>query len=539
MRPHRTAVPTRVTQVLATAVAVGLVATLAACSTEEKAAPSGPVTGGTLVLNTVFNNNQLDPAREASVTANMALHAVYDTLLTFEGSDLTPKPALATSHTVSPDAKVFTFNLRKDVKFSDGTPLTARDVVFSFHRLINIKGRQSYMLHGVTASAPEAHVVVLTSDTPNPALERIVASTPLSVVNSTLVGANGGSDAADADKTDNAEAFLSTKSAGSGPYVIKEYRPTQQITLGANPHYWGTKPVFDTVIIRNVPAATQLLGVQRGKDEVAYDIAADQAASLSGNPAVQVVTKPALNSFYLGVNIDPEQAPVTANPKIREAIRYGLDYDGITEIGGTGAVQLAGMIPNGLLGGLPPDQAVKRDVERAKAAVAASGIADPKFKLNYVANFVFAGVSVETIAQKIQSSLGEIGLEVEIEGRPIAVHLQLRRDGKVQASASLWSPDSADPNGYQPFAPGGTVAVPLGYTVERAPAEAALAREATATTDERQRAQRYEELQRRFNTDSPYFPLMQPASVLVGTAGLTGLVYNPQWGVDVARIGRG
>ena len=136
--------------------------------------------------------------------------------------------------------------------------------------------------------------------------------------------------------------------------MMKEYVPGQSITMVANPKYWGPKPRFKTVVIRNMPTAAQLLNVQRGSREVAVDISPIDAASLDSNKAVVVVRGLGGKIFYLTVNMKPG-VTVASNPLLLEAIRYGLDYDGITALGGPASPRLAGMIPVGLLGALPDE----------------------------------------------------------------------------------------------------------------------------------------------------------------------------------------
>ena len=146
-----------------------------------------------------------------------------------------PLPDVATSWKASKDAKTFTFTLRKGIVFSDGTPLTSADVVFSYNRLINLKGNPSFLLAGVTIKATGKYSVVLHSATPNPAIPVIVTNTSLGIVNSKLVKAHGGSSSPGADKSDKAESFLNATSAGSGPYILKSYSTTSQVTMTVNP----------------------------------------------------------------------------------------------------------------------------------------------------------------------------------------------------------------------------------------------------------------------------------------------------------------
>src|SRR4029079_15612633 len=95
----------------------------------------------------------------------------------------------------SKDAKTFRFNLRRNVDFADGTPLTAADAVFSFRRLINPKGNPSFLLDGVTVSAGGRYTVILRSKTPNAALPSILTNTSLGVLNPKLWRKTGGAKA--------------------------------------------------------------------------------------------------------------------------------------------------------------------------------------------------------------------------------------------------------------------------------------------------------------------------------------------------------
>lgn len=217
--------------------------------------------GGTLVIDSSFDLKTVDPGREYELTGQMLTKGMYETLLTFANNDLTkPVGDLASSYTLSPDAKTLTLTLAQGRVFSDGTPISADDVVFSLQRLIGMKGNPSFLLDGVTVAKKDDSTVVLTSATPNAALPFILPNPALSVVNSKVVTANGGT----TDEKDAAEKYLNGASAGSGPYVLKSLDVASQAVLAKNPKYNGPdKPAYDTVVIRNVKAATQVLNVQK------------------------------------------------------------------------------------------------------------------------------------------------------------------------------------------------------------------------------------------------------------------------------------
>ena len=115
----------------------------------------------TLVIDNSFTIKTSDPGRAFDPTASLVDHALYDTLFTYKGGDLAhPIPLLVSSYKASSNAKTYTFQLKRNVHFADGTPLTSADVVFSLRRLQNLKGNPSFLLAGFTVSAPSKYTVV-------------------------------------------------------------------------------------------------------------------------------------------------------------------------------------------------------------------------------------------------------------------------------------------------------------------------------------------------------------------------------------------
>ena len=103
----------------------------------------------TLVIDNSFTIKTSDPGRAFDPTASLVDHAIYDTLFTYKGDDLAhPIPLLVSSFKASSNAKTYTFQLKKNVHFADGTPLTSADVVWSLKRLQNLKGNPSFLLAG-------------------------------------------------------------------------------------------------------------------------------------------------------------------------------------------------------------------------------------------------------------------------------------------------------------------------------------------------------------------------------------------------------
>ena len=98
------------------------------------------------------------------------------------------------------------------------------------------------------------------------------------------------------------------------------------------------------------------------------------------------------------------------------------------------------------LGALPQKAAIKKDVAKAKAQLAQSGLGNQKITIEYPSNFTINGVLFDSLAQRVQANLQAIGINVELAGAPVGTWLQRYRDGKMPFGLSLWGPDYPDPS---------------------------------------------------------------------------------------------
>src|SRR6266540_335988 len=518
------------------ALAVLTTAAAASGATTVSSAPSA-----TLVIDRSFEIKTADPQRAFEPTAAIVDRGVYDTFFTYKGGDLAhPRPLLVQSWSASKDAKTFVFRLRRNVHFADGTRLTSTDAVFSFRRLINLKGNPSFLLDGVTVSARGKYTVVLRSRTPNAALPAILTNTSLGVVNSKLVRRHGGTAAVGADKNDKAEKWLnsaSSRGAGSGPYLLQRYSTTSQITLVPNPRYWGTREAaFKTVVIRNMIAPTQLINIQRGKHEVAIDLSADQAQTIRGNKRLNVRTQPSTWIFWLFANNNADISSITPNKRFQAAVRNALDYRSIVSVAGPGAIQAPGIIPSMFLGSLPRKEAIKQNLAKARTELAASGAGNRTITLEFPSDLTINGVPFASLAQRVQANLEAAGFNIQLAGATVGTWLQKYRDGKMAFGLSLWGPDYPDPLDYLAFMPGELVGTRAGWPAGSDATLERLAAKARITTATKARQTIYRQIQRRLNAVGPFVPLLQPTQVFVSTKDLKNAVFNAQYQVDVTQV---
>lgn len=532
----RTGVKSRRAGALAALLALGLVGVAGAV--EAGAAPEA-AGGGTLVVGKSFDLVTMDPGRMFETTGGIIIPAMYDTLLTFENNDVTePVAGLATSWEVNEDATEFTFTLRDDAVFSDGSPVEAADVAFSLNRVRELKGNGSFLMEGVTAEAVDASTVVLTTEEPNTALPRILPTPTLGILNSDVVIENGGTDQPGADVDDGAEEFLNGESAGSGPYVLESFSTTSETVIAANPGYAGPTPAtFDRIVFRNSDVTTQAIDVQNGNADIVMDLASDQLSSLREAEGITIDETASPTLFFLFANANPEISEVTSNPDFVEAVRYGLDYAGILELAGEGAVQAPGVIPNTFIGALAPDLAVVRDVTRAQEALARCGCEGTSVQLEYPSDLTVNGLAFGPIAERIASNLDEVGISIELIPSPVGPALENYRAGTEQMGLWLWNPDYPDPQDYLVFAPGELVGLRAGWPAGAAAEIEAVSEEAGMTVDDATRQPLYEQFQEMLNESGPFFPLFQPtASVVSVTDRVANAAFHPTILLDIRLL---
>jgi peptide/nickel transport system substrate-binding protein len=500
--------------------------------------------GSQLVIGANFVIQSLDPGRSIETTTNMINHSTYDSLVTFEGEDLTtPMPRLAAEWTVSEDGTSYTFTLQPDVTFASGNPLTSADVKWSFDRVRNLQSNPLFLVEKITGvEAPDPQTVVITLDTPYPGILPILASPSLGVIDSALVSENGGTDAADAAETDTAEEFLNSQSAGSGPYMLTSYLPDQEVVLERNPNYWREPGAFDRIVIRNITeAATQKLQVEAGDIDIATGLSQDQVPTMQGSEGVTVNSSAAATTFYVLMNNNPEVGGAFSNPLIQQAVRYALKYDEILAIAGPGASRLAGIIPTVFPGALDPAEATMTDQEQARSLIGEAALDSVTGQLSYASDSVIWGVQMDVLAQKIQSDLAEVGIELELDGLPRSTALQKYRDAENQVGVWSWAADFPDASNFLVYLPGRTVGTRAGWPADASPETEALVglgEQAEATVDDAERIELYQEVETTIREIGPYAPLFQPAVPYAFRSDLSGVTYNSVWGVDLYAVSR-
>ena len=493
----------------------------------------------TLVIDRSFEIKTADPQRAFEPTAQIVDRGIYDTFFTYNGGDLAhPRPLLVQSWTVSRMPRRSSSTCA-DVRFADGTPLTAADAVFSFRRLINLKGNPSFLLDGVTVSSRGRYTVVLRSKTPNLALPSILTNTSLGIVNSKLVRAHGGTAAPGADKNDKAEQWLNSsasRGAGSGPYLLDRYSTTSQITLVPNTRYWGPyKPNFKTVVVRNMIAPTQLINIQRGKHEVAIDLSSDQAQGIKATRPERA-DRTSTWVFFLLMNNDSSVSSITSNKQFQTAVRYALDYRSVVSVAGPGRsrrrdhpvdVPRFAAAPGG--DSAEPDESeggAGRPAPRTRPSRSSSRATS---RSTACRSRRWRSGSRRTCRRPVSRS----SLPVRPSAPGCRSTATARWPSACRSGAGL-SGSGRLPRLHAGRARRDAGGWPAGSdaTIER------LAATARMTTAEKPRETIYRQIQRRLNAVGPFIPLLQPVQVFVSTRDLRGAPVPDRRHAGGAEVGQ-
>ncbi len=426
----------------------------AAASTAPAANPTSPAATmnrdpKTLVVAIYSNPGDLDPASSAEQLGNIIIQANYDGLVRVKADNINEVvPALAETWEHNADFTEWTFHLHKNAKFHDGTPLDAQAVKTSFARLVNIKLGMSYIL-GTFISDPEKEIIVVDAstlqfkfDSPKPLLIKALSSGyGAYIINPTAIAKN------EVDK-DMAHKWLNTNVAGSGPYIMTEYTPSQQVVLTRNPDWWGWKDGFhfEKIILKVIPErATRRSLVETGDVDATFNLSPEDWEALKKNSAVVVDLPPGLSISYITLGANG----YLKDPKVRQALNYAFDYKGF--IGGMWkgyAIRSYSILPGGMQCSDPNIFKYETDIEKARALLKEANVPmDGSVNWLYWAEEGGGDMGAGLI---LQSQLQKLGINLKVEEHDSAtVSGQFYGDDTGPARPDMfrwgWWPDYNDP----------------------------------------------------------------------------------------------
>ncbi|MED1954076.1 ABC transporter substrate-binding protein [Brevibacillus centrosporus] len=459
-----------------------------------------PKPGGILKLARAQDLSNLDPIVPGDNMTIWALLLMYDQLVrvTADGNDV--EPALATDWTISEDKKTYVFNLRKDVKFHDGSVMTAADVKFSLDRARGEGSSWSWIYTGIeSVEVSGDNQVTIKTKTPYAPLLSSLALFSSSIVSEKAV-------------KDQGKDFLSDKEFGTGPFKLSNWQRGQKVELAKNADYWQAgKPYLDGVELVQVPEdTTRLFQLRAGDIDIASNVPFNAMAELQADPALTVMT-PQVSRVDV-ININHTHEPFN-DVKIRQAINYAVDKDLIikTVLMGNGEMATS-YLPkmkyfNDQLEGY------KYDLEKAKKLMAESS--KPQgFKTKLL---IASGDETDRqIAVIVKDQLAALGIDVEIQMMESGAAYEAVNQMNYDLATTYFSTDIIDPDeltSFEVVSTGGTDAYHTGY---KNPKVDELAEKARAELDEAKRKEMYLEIQKLVSEDATFlFLYYKPATYAV------------------------
>lgn len=398
----------------------------AEASEAAPASPASPNAGGTLVVAMPGDIAATDPILTGDTNSDYLTRNVAQGLVDYApGSTTEIVGLLATSWVVSPDGLTYTFTLRPDVTFQDGTPFDATAVKSNFDRWINLpqqlQGAASSNFGYIegfgsacviaSVSAPDPHTVVFTLRHPQSSFLSVLTFAGYSILSPAALKAGGGDNSVtDASKMTEAQGGKGAL-VGTGPFKFVEWVPGDHITIARSDSYWGPKANLDQVVFKPVADQAQVLnGLKTGEFDLAQQVSPQYFDAVKANPALQLIDRGG-SCNYMAVQFNL-QYPTVDNVKIREAIAYAVNKQPYIDAfyGGLATPADSWMpltIQNAVPLGLPT-----YDPEKAKQLIAESGIPNPTLDFWYMTQARPYVPDPKGLFQAISADLQAVGFKV-------------------------------------------------------------------------------------------------------------------------------
>jgi peptide/nickel transport system substrate-binding protein len=423
-------------------VAAGLLAAATACGGGGPATKAAAPAPTDRVLRLGFLQDPGQPPDPDIFYAGQGLiltQNTYEGLLRYEAGTPTPtiEGALATKWTASKDNKVFTFELRKGVKFHDGTDFTAAAIKPSFDRRLAVNQGPAYMVAGVESVRTDGdYKAVITLKQSNPLfLDYLAAPYGPKMMSPALLKAQAG--------TDHAQTYLRTHDAGTGPYVLTDAQTSTHYALKAFDQYWGGKPYFTSV---DFPVQTDLSAQQLmfGKGQMAAilnNLNSSATEAFIKDTSIKAYSLPTMESLFLYFN--PSKG-MLASQSNRVALRQAIDADAVAKQvytgRGTKATQAypAHMMPEG--------QALQ-NITHDTSALAKLVPSLPADQKTITIGYDTGQADDQVTANLISAQLSAAGLTAKVQGYPTSQIFGWVGDAKdaPEILINLGWPDAAPP----------------------------------------------------------------------------------------------
>jgi peptide/nickel transport system substrate-binding protein len=385
-----------------------------------------------------------DPAQSYEFSDTEVDANVYRKLVSPDLGNLSKViPDLAEHWEVSSDGKAFTFHLTQNARFASGNPMTSADAEFSLRRVVTMNLTPGFILTQFGFTKDNVAQMIRATD-PHTLVMELPKSAATSFVLYCLSANVGGivekaTALAHQEKDDLGNKWLTSNSAGNGPYQLTSWQADDHVIIDANPHS-GNPVATKRIFIRHVKEPSeQVLLLRRGDIDIARDLGSDDLKGIASDPTLYKITSPTTNQMYICGN--EGYAPL-AKAEVRQALKWAIDYDGIQKnIVPATYIVSQGMQPTLMLGAVNTNP-FRRDVDKAKALLAKAGYADGfTATLDHFSEHPYAD-----IATALQADLAAVGIKVSLQPGTRKQVVTKMRARQHQLLMNEWYPDYFDPN---------------------------------------------------------------------------------------------
>ena len=381
-----------------------------------------------LVIAIEGSVSSLDPANIPDTNAISATRGIYDTLVKFN-RDLELEGSLAEKWEISDDSLTYTFHLRKDVKFHDGTDFNAQAIVSNYERIIdkenNLRQRRTYIVTNADGSeknriesieTPDDYTVVYKlTEAWAPFINRL---TQFCVISPKALEEHGNA--------------IMNNPVGTGAFKFQEWEEGDHTTMVKNEDYWGEVPSVDSVTIREVPeAGSRTAMLQTGEADFIYPIPSDQIAAVEGSDDINVHIDDSNIMRYVTLNMN---LPELSDVKVRQAMNYAIDKEAYVQVMYNGNAKVATSLVPSIIHGYQEQEAYTYDLEKAKELMKEAGYEDG-FKLTLWGDNTSQEIKGMTF---VKQQLEQINIDVEVlPMEPATVSDKIYVD-KDEAEINMW-----------------------------------------------------------------------------------------------------
>jgi peptide/nickel transport system substrate-binding protein len=517
---------------LATVSAAGMI--LAGCGSNTTNTPSNtttpaanqPVDGGTLTFAEFTDVVNLDPLYIQDVPSGDAANFIYANLYDYNRQGavtVEPWSLAAELPQITNDGKTYTIKLKDTPKWSDGTPVTADDVLFTFNSARN----KDYASPAITNFDKVQDIKKVDDHTIQIDLKSVYA--PFQYVLATaVVPYHLLKDVAPKDLAKYAYGTDPTKTVGDGPYKWTEWKQKEYLSFDKDPNYWGPKVHVDKYVYKiYADQNTEVQALLKGDVDLVSGIPVTQLAAVQAHKDITLIQHPGPQYEYMGFNFDPKNFPGNFDPflgeKTRQAIAYALNRQGMVDniLKGTGTLINSPFLPTSWAYDASAPVNYTYDPNKAKQLLADDGwkpgpdgiLMKDGHRFSFELQYNTGNSRRQQVSAVIQQNLKDVGIEVKPKGLDFSSWIdQNINPGKYPAILLAWVMNTPDPDQESTFS--SKYFPPNGQNGGwyKDPTLDNLWVQGWSTTDQAQRKQIYSQAAKEVSTNLPYVFLYQYGS---------------------------